>query len=282
MSRLPRLLIALAGVLMLAPILFTMFACRSLIYHPTLVTDAHLDALGGRPQWQRSRVEVERDRKGVIAVNGLVRTPTASTSLWLLFFGGNAADIASNAYVLEMVREHSALDLGLAVFAYRGYDGSGGRPSERALVADAERIARELAESRGVERLVVVGQSLGTSVAAQLAARLAQAGRAPAGVILLSPFLSMSKVFDEHVPLIPVGWALSDRFLTEAIADQIRSPVLIIHGDADDLIPVHHGKGLAARIGEKARLVVLSGRGHNDLWDDPRTLEAIKSFLAAL
>ena len=70
-----------------------------------------------------------------------------------------------------------------------------------------------------------------------------------------------------------------DRFDTEKLVPEIPAPVLILHGEDDDVIPVWHGKALAQAFGAKATLVLLPGRKHNDLWRDPRTVEAVRGFV---
>jgi uncharacterized protein len=275
-----RMLTAVSGLVLLVvllPILLTALACRAFIYHPTTLTKREVEALGRKAGWARTSIDVAED----VSLVGLVKASPRPDARWLLFFGGNAADIAGNQAVLDLVRGSSDAP-GLAVFAYRGYDGSGGRPSERALEEDASRIAEWLENVRSIppERLFVAGQSLGTGIAVSLAARLSKRDRPPAGLVLLSPYTSMSALFDEHIPIVPVGWAVKDAYPTDARVGEVSCPIAIIHGEDDALIPIAHGKKLAELAKDRAHLVALPGRGHNDLWSDPRTIEAITSFIA--
>jgi pimeloyl-ACP methyl ester carboxylesterase len=265
---------ALIVVLVLAPLLFTAIACRSLIYHPTQLSPKDVDALAAHAGWEKVRVEVGRG----VRVVGLVRAPEKAGP-WLLFFGGNAADLEGNQSALELIRGPDPLP-GLAVFAYRGYDGSEGRPTERALEDDAEQLAKWLEKTHGVapSRLIVMGQSLGTGIATSLAARLSTASVPPLGLVLISPYTSMAKLFEEHAHL-PIGSAVRDPFRTDRIIQGVRTRILMIHGEEDTLIPPEHAKALAAIANPNARVVIVPKRGHNDMWSDAATNAEIKAFV---
>ena len=97
--------------------------------------------------------------------------------------------------------------------------------------------------------------------------------------MLLSPFTAIRDLFEERVPLIPVGWAVRDPFVTRDRIANVSSPVLLIHGANDRLIPPEHAEHLAARLGDRAELVLLPGRDHNDLWEREDTAEAIARFV---
>lgn len=258
----------------MGPPLLAAFAFRSLLYHPTRLTPDELSSLAAAPGWTTARVEVTPG----LSLNGLLRHPEDPAREWILYFGGNAMDLASIQWVL------GALDggrgYGLAAFAYRGYDGSGGRPSEAALFADASAVSQWLERAHGVrpERLVLAGQSLGSGVAAHLAAALGRSGRPPRAVVLVSPYSSMPRVVNDLFPL-PLGWAIPERFATDELVDTLAGPVLLLHGTEDTLIRPAHSRRLAEKLGARSRLVLLEGRGHNDLWSDPRTAAEVRALL---
>lgn len=248
---------------------------RSFLFHPTTTTAGEFDAFA-QDGFSKAAVEVE---PGVTVV-GLIRPPASATANWLLFFAGNAFNLAGSREVLRHVA--ADLDIGLAVFAYRGYDGSGGEPSERALVADAKTIAQWLETSHDVtpDRLVLMGQSLGTGVAAQLAASL-QPRQGPAGLVLVAAYASMAEVFDDHVPAIPVGWLVPDPFRTESHLASISAPALVIHGEDDTLIHIGHGRRVAAGLTD-AKFVALAKCGHNEIWAEERAATEVRRFVREL
>ena len=267
-------------IVLLAPVLLIVLVAgcgRAFLYHPTDLSASQLRVLASRPGWRAESLDVA----GGLRLTGLVRPAAEPHSLWLLFFGGNAVGLPSSQDVLELLNGEQGL--GLAVWAYRGYDGSGGRPIEKALCQDARTQIVHLKKTHGVRpaQVILVGQSLGSGIAAKLAADLTRDGEPPAGLVLLSPYTSIAAVFDDYVPLIPVGWAVADPYRTDRIIDDLPGPVLIVHGRDDTLIKIKHGRVLAQALGERAHMVELPGRGHNDLLQDLGAVMAIRRFVAA-
>lgn len=264
-----KLIYALGAALALALFLVLAVATcgRALIYHPTQTPPGVVERLSRAPGWRLAHVP-----RGDVELVGLVRASTRAPTL--LFFSGNATDIATSQLLLEHIRGPE--EVGLAVFAYRGYDGSGGEPAEPALHEDA----RELVRALGVPpaELVILGHSLGTSMAAHLAADLSREGTPPKGLVLVSPFTSVAAIFDANVPLLPVGWAVRDAHRTDRVIDEVRCPVLIIHGTDDPLIPFAHGKALAAKLGDRATFLEIRGGGHDDVLDHTRSIAAIRAM----
>lgn len=248
--------------------------CRSLLYHPTHLTPEELGALANEPGWSFDELEIAPEETLV----GLVREPQQADAPWLLYFGGNAMSLRSSKHVLEHLAADE--DWGLAVWAYRGYDGSAGSPTQRALLTDARAAAERLRRVHGVEpeRLIVVGQSLGTGIAMHTAAYCCPTEHAPAGLVLVSPYTSMARVFDEHAPL-PIGWALSDDYPSATYLSDVSCPVLIVHGARDDVIAVQHSRDLEAQRPDHVELVVFDELGHNDIWSSPRVVDIVRDFI---
>lgn len=264
----------LLAIVVVSPILLAAACGRFLLYHPTVLPPDTLRVLSSQPGWH-DEVIVSEDGTSLV---GLVRPPDDDAP-WLLFFGGNAMGLAAGQSILDLVAGEERW--GLAVWAYRGYDGSQGKPTEIGLHADALAQANYLKSTHGVgpERLLIIGQSLGTGIAARLAAHLASNGTPPAGLVLMSPYTSMAQVFDDHVPLIPVGWAAPDPYRTDRILSQLKAPVVIIHGSDDTLIRPEHGRAIKEALGDRAVLLELDRRSHNDLWEDPRSVVAIRELV---
>lgn len=191
----------------------------------------------------------------------------------LLFFHGNAATWQSTTQVLApLVRE------GYGVFAasYRGYRANPGRPSEAGLFHDARAAADWLA-ANGVAAhdLVVVGNSLGSGPAVELARTIR-----PRGLALISPFASMTEVAAANARWLPVEWLLRDRFDNAARLPEVTAPVLILHGDRDTLIPLAQAQRLA-KLAQNATLVVVPRAGH-ELVALPETPALMSAWLEGL
>ena len=146
---------------------------------------------------------------------------------------------------------------------YRGYglSRSGGAPTEEGLYRDAEATLDELARRGfGPERVVLWGTSLGSGVAAEMARR-----HRGAALVLVSPYTSIPDLVRDRASFSLPGVLLPDRFDTASKAAEIRMPTLIIHGDADEIVPFSMGERLATLIAGAVVLRVPDGR-HGDLF----------------
>jgi hypothetical protein len=153
---------------------------------------------------------------------------------------------------------------GLAVllFDYRGYGGNPGTPSEAGLILDARAARASLAARPGVaaDRIVYFGESLGSGVAVALAAEYP-----PAALVLRSPFTSLVDVARVHYPFLPVRLLLRDRFRSDRHIGRVRSPLLVIAGDRDSIIPYTQSRRLFEMAPQDAkRFVSITGADHND------------------
>ena len=161
-----------------------------------------------------------------------------------------------------MARALHALGFGVLLVEYRGYGGSrGGEPSEEGLYLDAE-AALDMLARRGVDsdRIVLCGTSLGTGVAAEMARR----GRG-SRLVLVSPYTSIPDLVSYSAPFLPARALVSDHFDTLEKSAAIHVPTLIIHGDADEIVPFAMGERLSREI-PRARLVRVTGGHHGDLF----------------
>jgi hypothetical protein len=179
----------------------------------------------------------------------------------VVFFHGNGETVANAA---PLGAELSAQGLGFVAVEYRGYGGSRGQgypgPSEEGLYRDAEAVLQGLrAEGAQPADLVLWGSSLGSGIAVEMALR----GHA-ARLVLTSAFTSIPAVAASHVPVLPYGLLIGDRYDSLGKAPRIVVPTLLVHGDADAIVPCDMGVTLSQAIAG-ARLVMVPGAGHNDL-----------------
>ena len=195
---------------------------------------------------------------GPSLTGAIVRTrsgPGAESRRVIVWFHGNA-ESAADYLPLAAGFADAGFDVFLA--EYRGYGGNAGRPSEAGLYADGEAALEALSKLgyRPAE-VVLVGSSLGTGVAAELAVR-----RPPALLLLISPFTSAVDMGRTIAgPLAPL--LVADRFDTLSKIGRVRSPVVILHGALDEIVPVTMGRRLAAAC-PGARYVEVPGASHND------------------
>jgi uncharacterized protein len=193
----------------------------------------------------------------------------------VLVCNGNGGDRSLRASLAVALHR---LGLSVLLFDYRGYGGNPGHPSEAGLAADARGALDYLVGRPEVDpgRVVYFGESLGAAVALRLATE-----RAPAALVLRSPFASLAEVGQIHYPLVPVSLLLRDRFDAAAVAGRLAAPLLVVAGERDRIVPADHSRRLFAAAPEPKRLVVLPGVDHNDpeLNAGPRLLAEVRAFL---
>ncbi len=178
----------------------------------------------------------------------------------VLFFHGNGMDWQTTFFTTELLAEEG---YGVLAAEYRGYGGNPGEPTEDGLYRDG-RAALAWLEAQGVTEgdIVLVGNSLGSGVATELASEMQ-----PRALILVSAFKSMTATAQNAYPYVPVDWLLVDRFDNIAKIGAVTAPVLVVHGSDDQLIPLAHARELAESA-RSAQLIVLSGFGHNMAGDE--------------
>ena len=214
-----------------------------------------------------------------LTLNGwFVHASTSSSSVTFVVFNGNAGNRAYRASLAAWLQRRGVQVL---LFDYRGYGGNEGIPTEAGLAADARAARTYLLTRKDVDasRLVYFGESLGSAVAIALAAQ-----HPPAGLILRSPFTSLADVGQVHYPFLPVRFLLRDRFPSRDTIRQVRSPVLVIAGAADRIVPVDQSRQVYEATSLPKKLVILPAVDHNDpeLLSGEAMVEAVVRFLEQL
>ena len=174
------------------------------------------------------------------------------------------------------------MNLDLFMLDYRGYGKSGGAVrSEAQLQADVRAAWDQVAAGYVGRRQVVLGRSLGSALAATLAADLGAAGRPVDLTVLVSPYESMTALAGEIYPWVP-GPLLRYPLRTDLAVARLRGPLWLLHGEHDEVIPPSHSERLLALSAApaKARLVTLAGAGHNDLQMFPAYFDVLAGALA--
>jgi len=153
----------------------------------------------------------------------------------ILFLHGNAGSLENRIYKLNFLGN---LDVNFLIIAWRGYSGSSGKPSEFGLYQDAKSALNWL-NSKGItdDKIVLYGESLGTSVAIEVGQN-----RDFAGIILEAPFTSMIDIGQKHYPYFPVKLLLKDKYVNKNKIRNVKSPVLVMHGKEDKIVPFYMGK----------------------------------------
>ncbi len=185
--------------------------------------------------------------------------PPADGRPVVLYFHGNAGPLACRA---NKFTEFTKAGYGLLMPAYRGYSGNAGRPSEAAIVKDAQSSADWLARQAPDAPLVYYGESLGSSVALQLALRVR-----PRAMVMEGAFDSAANMAQARYPMFPTARLIKDRWDSMAIASAMTAPVLMLHGGMDKTVPISHAKRLFRELPEPKRFVLLDEAGHVNLFE---------------
>ncbi|MCH7626256.1 MAG: alpha/beta hydrolase [Chloroflexi bacterium] len=184
----------------------------------------------------------------------------------IIWFHGNAGNIGHRVENLVLMREQ--LRVSVFLFDYRGYGNSEGAPSEQGLYLDAEAALEYTKTRTGLEAdegIVYFGRSLGAAVAVELATRYP-----PRALVLESPFTSIQgmaqKVYPVVSKVVPLGLVVQSRFDALAKIGQVRTPVMVLHGDQDDMIPIEMGRELFEAANEPKAFYAIRGASHNDTY----------------
>ena len=191
----------------------------------------------------------------------------------LIFCHGNGGNVIDR---VPFARLAARAGFDVLLFDYRGYGRSSGRPTERGTYEDARAVRAAVLERDRVEpdRLILLGESLGGAVALKLATE-----RPPAGLIVQSAFTSVRDVAAVHYPFIPRA-LVPDAYPSKDLVAGLRTPLLVLHGARDEIVPLSHGRALYDAAPEPKEIEVFDRAGHNDV-DGGAWIAAIESWWRA-
>lgn len=257
---------------MLAVVIVASWACsleRRFIFYPDKVVDLTPGRLGMKYE------EVYFRTDDGLRLHGWF-VPAEGAGATLVWFHGNAGNISHRVDNLKLF--HDRLQVNVFLFDYREYGKSEGVVSEEGTYRDGEAALRYLAGRTDVDprRIVLFGQSLGTAVAVELAARGA---RHP--LILEAPFTSIVDMARRAFPFLPVSLLVRTRYDSIAKIERVAAPVLILHGDRDEMIPYRQGLRLFEAAKEPKEFFTIVGARHNDthIAGGEPYLRALRSFI---
>ena len=175
----------------------------------------------------------------------------------VLLCHGNAGNVGDRVLHAALL---TAAGFDVLLFDYRGYGRSTGRPGEEGTYSDARAAHDCLLAQSGVDpaRVIYLGESLGGAVAVDLAL-----DRPPAGLVLLSAFASVRDIARAHYPFIPAA-LVPDAYPTLRRIPDLAAPLLVLHGERDEIVPLAHGQRILDAAPEPKEMRVLRGVGHND------------------
>jgi pimeloyl-ACP methyl ester carboxylesterase len=239
---------------------------RKLLYHPSY---------GAQNPFL---LKLEGAKKYFVTSHGntiltLLHHPAKKDYPTIIYFHGNTGSLATE-FRIERLNHFAKAGFGYAAVSFRGFGDSGGTISEQGLYHDArasiELVRRKL--KTPLQNMILFGESLGSGVAVRMATE-----HCIKGIALDSPYCSITDRAKEKYPWLPVSAILKDTFNSHGIIHRVICPILIIHGDQDETMPIHHGKRLFDTAREPKRGLFIEGLGHVDYPAD-KLCEAIKDY----
>lgn len=246
------LLIISIGYISLCTMLF--FTQRSMIYHPP-------------PESSTSRATPLYLTNHNIKLKVWQLHPEKQRAL--IYFGGNAEDVALNIpQFSELFQNHT-----IYLHNYREFSGSEGKPTEQALYSDALLLYEHVAGHH--QTIDIAGRSLGTGVATFLAAH-----RKTNSLVLITPFDSLTSVASWYFPFLPVTLLMKDRFESINYASKLTMPKLVIIAEEDGIIPRKNSDNLLEALENRStKLVIVPRADHNSVSLFKEYEESLRNFL---
>lgn len=271
------ILAAAVGALYLSIVAFYALMQRSLMYYPTSVSLGEAQGLaelqGGAP-WLDGDGRWLGWNTGSDAARSDGRRPRA------LVLHGNAGMALHRGYYADLLAGFDASGpWAVHVLEYPGYGPRDGKPDQPALVAAAvDAVDRLLAKDS--TPLLIIGESLGSGVAAAL---VRERPDAVAALLLISPFDSMVNLARHHMPWLPAGLLLRDRYDNLGALRDNAKPLAVVTAGADEIVPAERADPLVRQHTGPALHETQPAAGHNTLRFDPRRAPwpAVDAFLAA-
>jgi len=248
-------------------LVFLYFYQRNLLYHPN------------ENNYSEDRISVEIENVKIktsdnIELLGWYHEKNLKDFKTLIFFHGNAGSLENRIHKLNHFRD---MNINFLIIAWRGFSGNKGNPSEQGLYEDGKSAIDWLIKKGVSEKnLILYGESLGTGVATHLAQN-----KNYAGVILETPFTSMIDAAKKFYPYIPVKLLLKDKFENYKKIKNINSPILIMHGEVDQLVPFSMGKKIY-EIANKPKYSYFTKYDNHMMEYDENLVLALKSFIRSL
>ena len=203
---------------------------RSLLYHPT-----ENNYSGDMLTVSIEKIKIKNDDN--IELQAWYHEKNIEKYKTVLFLHGNAGSLENR---IHKINHFNDMDVNFLIISWRGFSGNKGKPTEQGLYKDAY-AAIDWLKNKGINKnnIIIYGESLGTGIATEVAQ-----GNSFAGVILESPFTSMIDAGASKYPIFPIRLLLKDKYESNKKIKNIKSPILIMHGEADKIVPFWMGKKL--------------------------------------
>ena len=245
-------------------IIFIYFYQRNLLYHPS-----ENNYQGDKIQFDYDEIFIKVDEE--IKLKSWIIEKDFKKYKTLVIFHGNAGHLSNRIYKLN---ELYKLNINILLISWRGFSGNKGSPTEQNLYKDAEAAIKWLNEKNiNNNQIILYGESLGSGVAVELGKK-----NNFNSIILESPFTSIENSAKIYYPYLPVKLLLKDKYDSIGKIKMINTPILIMHGEKDDVVPISMGKELFEKANSPKHSYFTSADDHM-MEFNPSLLNEIKSFI---
>ena len=243
------------------------YSQRSLLYHPT-----ENNYSGDQLTVPIDKVRIKTDDN--IELLSWYHNKDIQNYKTILFLHGNAGSLENRIHKINHFNE---MEINFLIISWRGFSGNEGKPTEEGLYKDAKSAVKWLI-NKGVkkENIIIYGESLGTGVATEISQN-----ENFAGIILESPFTSMVAAGKSKYPIFPIGLLLKDKYESDKKIKNIKSPVLVMHGEADTIVPFWMGKKIYELANDPKYYYFPEYDDHMMEYND-KLLNTLKSFIKSL
>ena len=243
------------------------YSQRSLLYHPT-----ENNYSGDQLTVPIDKVRIKTDDN--IELLSWYHDKDIQNYKTILFLHGNAGSLENRIHKINHFNE---MEINFLIISWRGFSGNEGKPTEEGLYKDAKSAVKWLI-NKGVkkENIIIYGESLGTGVATEISQN-----ESFAGIILESPFTSMVAAGKSKYPIFPIGLLLKDKYESDKKIKNIKSPVLVMHGEADTIVPFWMGKKIYELANDPKYYYFPEYDDHMMEYND-KLLNTLKSFIKSL
>jgi len=263
-------ILSVVGLVLIIYVIITLIlykSQRSLLYHPT-----ENNYSGDKLIVPIDKVRIKTDDN--IELLAWYHDKNIDNYKTILFLHGNAGSLENRIHKINHFNE---MEINFLIISWRGFSGNEGKPTEEGLYKDAKSAVKWLI-NKGVkkENIIIYGESLGTGVATEISQN-----ESFAGIILESPFTSMVAAGKSKYPIFPIGLLLKDKYESDKKIKNIKSPVLVMHGEADTIVPFWMGKKIYELANNPKYYYFPEYDDHMMEYND-KLLNTLKSFIKSL
>ena len=248
-------------------VIFVFSSQRNLLYHPK-----ENNYYGDELLVDISRVKIKT--KDNIDLISWYHNKNPINYKTILFLHGNAGSLENRIHKINHFKD---MKVNFLIIAWRGFSGNKGKPTEKGLYEDARSAVAWLKSKNIKERnIIIYGESLGTAVAVEIAQN-----RNFAGIILESPFTSMTDAGKNKYPFLPIKLLLKDKYESDKKIKNINIPILIMHGKVDKIVPFNMGRKMY-ELANKPKYFYFSDYDNHMMEYNKKLLNSLNSFIYGL